>query len=164
MNAPCSLPSSATVPAKGASSRCSIFIASSTAISSPSATCWPTLTARERMTPGIGAIRRPSPLPATAVQSGDCGTGKRADEAVPRRQAPANAPRGAWRTESGGWSSRKAVVAVPARTSGWRTSQRRNGRLVITPATRAASSAAVRRSRASSRVAPCAISLAIIGS
>ena len=37
--------------------------------------------------------------------------------------------------ESGGCSVRNAVVASPARKTGWATSQRRNGRLVVTPVT-----------------------------
>ena len=66
--------------------------------------------------------------------------------------------------ESGGCSTRNAVVVSPARNAGWRTSQRRKGRFVVTPSTDVSARAAVNPSSASSRVLPCAISLAIIGS
>ena len=52
----------------------------------------------------------------------------------------------------------------PARTSGCATSQRRNGRFVVTPPTSVSRSAAASRSNASSRVSPAAMSFAIIGS
>src|ERR687898_95750 len=66
--------------------------------------------------------------------------------------------------ESGGCSTRKAVVASPARTTGWETSQRRKGRFVVTPATSVSARASSSRASASVRVGPCAISFAIIGS
>src|SRR5205809_2386297 len=47
--------------------------------------------------------------------------------------------------ESGGCSVRNAVVVCPARTTGWATSQRRNGRLVVTPSTSVSTSAAASR-------------------
>ena len=60
------------------------------------------------------------------------------------RQAPLHAGSGArgGGSDSGGFSVRKAVVVRPARTSGCATSQRRNGRFVVTPPTSVSRSAA----------------------
>ena len=58
----------------------------------------------------------------------------------------------------------KPVSKRPARNSGASASARRKPRLVFGPATSVAASAAESRSRASSRLAPWAITLAIIGS
>src|SRR5438105_359811 len=66
--------------------------------------------------------------------------------------------------ESGGCSVRNAVVAPPARTTGCATSQRRNGRFVVTPSTSVSASASRSLASASSRLDPCATSFAIIGS
>ncbi len=60
--------------------------------------------------------------------------------------------------------SRVSVRAAPSRTTGWRTSQRRNRRFVTIPSTAVPSSAAASRSSASARVGPQAMILASIGS
>ena len=62
--------------------------------------------------------------------------GRGRGQVEPERAAPRAAP--ARRTggrESGGWSTRNAVVVSPARSAGCATSQRRNGRFVVTPST-----------------------------
>ncbi len=57
-----------------------------------------------------------------------------------------------------------SVRASPARTTGWRTSQRRNRRFVTTPRTTVRSSAPASRSSAAARSGPQATILASIGS
>ncbi len=54
----------ATVPAKGAVSASSIFIASMAPSTSPSATAWPVSTRTSSTVPGIGAVMLPSPAAA----------------------------------------------------------------------------------------------------
>ena len=72
----------------------------------------------------------------------------------PERALPDGAGAGRRGSESGGCSVRNAVVVSPARSTGWATSQRRNGRFVVTPRTSVSASAVARRSSASSRVSP----------
>ena len=82
----------------------------------------------------------------------------------PEAAAPHLGRHCARRRRERGYSVRNAVVVSPARTAGCATSQRRNGRFVVTPTTSVSASAAARRSNASPRFAPLAISFAIIGS
>src|SRR5262245_16697704 len=56
--------------------------------------------------------------------------------------------------ERGGFSVRNAVVASPARTTGWSTSQRRKDRFVVRPSTTVSARAAASRSSALLRVGP----------
>ena len=60
--------------------------------------------------------------------------------------------------------SRVSVRACPASTTGWRTSQRRNRRLVTSPSTTVSSSARASRSSAAARSGPQAMIFASIGS
>ena len=75
-----------TVPAKGALSASSIFIASSTPSRCPSATASPSATSTASTVPGIGAVRLPSPA-AAAVR------GERRRAARRRSAGPGGPPR-----------------------------------------------------------------------
>ena len=129
-----------TVAAKGETSGVSIFIASITTSGSRAAT----VVARRDVDADHGArhrrddARRSRPPPPCAVRRLDVraaatgGGGGRL-----RRNGPPHAGAGAavGGAESGGCSLRNAVVMPPARTRGCATSQRRNGRFVVTPPT-----------------------------
>src|SRR5690606_10441708 len=58
---PATARSAATVPARGALTDSSIFIASITSSSAPASTCWPASTRTTTTRPGIGARTWPSP-------------------------------------------------------------------------------------------------------
>ena len=89
---------------------------------------------------------------ASSRSGGACGAGR--GQVEPPRAAPgAAAAARAGGAESGGCSTRNAVVVRPARTAGCATSQRRNGRFVVTPLDLGLGErVAASRSSASSRV------------
>ena len=102
---------------------------------------------------------------------GSPGRRRAAREGQARRGSPASCPATARPVHAPAAAGERRVLDEeggrrPARAerAGARTSQRRNGRFVVTPSTSVSASAAASVSSASSRVSPCATSFAIIGS
>src|SRR5262249_36585513 len=118
-----------TTPSYGETRGVSIFIASSTASGCRDCTRSPSRTSTRRTGPGTGAGPRlcsagPPPACAAAVSSGgEWGRGTGRLSRKPPRHGTGAGGRGG---DSGGCSTRNAVVVSPARTAGWATSQRRN--------------------------------------
>src|SRR5437660_11646445 len=106
--------------------------------------------------PGIGAVTVDcSPAPSCDWEAeSTLGIGRGGGAGRLSRHAPAHDAAGAagGGSESGGYSERNAVVARPSRTTGCVLSQRRNGRVVVTPVTVVLRRAAVSASYASPRV------------
>ena len=149
-NRPLSTCTAATVASYGATTGVSIPIASSTTSGARASTRSPAATTTWITVPGIGdTIDPPSPpAPAWWAASSRSGGGAGAGGGRFSRNAPRHGPSGSRSggSDSGGLSTRNAVVVSPATNAGWATSQRRNGRLVVTPTTSVSSSAS--RSRA----------------
>ena len=107
--------------------------------------------------PGIGAVTVRSPCAGAGAMGLRVDVRRRRGETAPEVEAPRASGRGGARSgrrpESGGCSVRNAVVVSPARTTGCATSQRRNGRFVVTPSTSVSASASARRSSASLAIA-----------
>src|SRR5690349_14054022 len=186
---PTSTASPVTVPSLCAVSGCSIFIASSTTITSPADTCCPSLTAILMIVPCIGLTRvlpppagadRPPPRREARARSAPCG-------AVPRPRPAGTTTSSLFpptstvsRSRSAGESAsavscagigvsnsvsiqRVCTRSTPsgAANAGSATTARWNGSTVGIPPTSNSASARAERCSASARLAPVTISLAI---
>ena len=145
---------STTVPERGASITCSIFIASSTATTCPARMASPSDTATETTVACIGA--------ETAALSSGSDTGMSSGASCPSAGASEGRNLPAASNNSPAYCAMKPVLTSLAATSGRAIRARSQGRFVSTPAIRnsAAARSALRRAAGKSAARECTISLA----
>ena len=116
----------------------------------------PSATRTSITVPGIGAVTRPSAASvcryARPPRPGAAPAPRRSGR-LSRQLPPQPCGTGRGEAESGGNCSRNPVESSARRNAGCATSQRRNGRFVVTPSTTVSSRASASRSSAASRSA-----------